>query len=69
MPHYYVNQNEQANGDHEVHEGDCYWLPAAENRIYLGWFASCTDAVKTAKQNYYRQSNGCYHCSWACHTS
>jgi hypothetical protein len=68
MAYYYVNQNEQSNGDHEVHEGGCYWLPGEGNRIYVGWFASCTDAVKAAKQHY-RQSNGCYHCSRACHTS
>jgi hypothetical protein len=68
MAYYYLNQNEQSNGDHEVHERECYRLPAEENRIYLGWFTSCVDAVKAAKQHY-RQSNGCYHCSRACHTS
>jgi hypothetical protein len=68
MAYYYVNQNEQANGDHEVHERDCYWLPSEENRLYLGWFSNCREAVTAAKQ-YYRRCNGCWHCSRSCHTT
>jgi hypothetical protein len=26
MPNYYVNDNPQDNGDHEVHEEGCSWL-------------------------------------------
>jgi hypothetical protein len=68
MAYYYVNKNAQSNGDHEVHTGDCSWLPAAENRIYLGQFSNCRDAVAEARR-YYSQCNGCYYCSNACHTS
>ena len=68
MANYYVNKNAQPNGDHEVHRADCYWLPSLENRIYLGNYSSCRDAVKKAK-DYYSQVNGCYHCSKECHTS
>lgn len=68
MEHYYVNKKEQANGDHEVHTGSCSYLPIPENRIYLGYLNSCADAVREAKK-YYSQSNGCYYCSKACHTS
>ena len=64
MTRYYVNKNAQANGDHEVHESGCSYLPAAENRIYLGDFSNCRDAVAEARRHY-RQSNGCYHCSRA----
>ncbi len=67
MALYYVNKNAQANGDHEVHTGSCSYLPAAENRIYLGSFANCAEAVKAAK-SYYSQVNGCYYCSRPCHT-
>ena len=67
MTRYYVNKNAQANGDHEVHESGCSYLPAAENRIYLGDFSNCRDAVAEARRHY-RQSNGCYYCSRACHT-
>ncbi len=68
MSSYYVNKNAQSNGDHEVHEGGCSWLPAPSNRIYLGEHSGCAPAVKEAKR-YYSQSNGCYFCCNACHTS
>lgn len=65
---YYVNKNAQDNGDHEVHTQSCSWLPKVENRLYLGEFDNCTEAVKKAK-NHYEQVNGCYYCSKTCHTS
>jgi hypothetical protein len=68
MASYYVNKNEQSNGDHEVHTGDCTYLPAPANRIYLGEFSNCRDAVNAARQ-FYSRCNGCYFCSNACHTS
>ncbi|CAL2078877.1 hypothetical protein [Tenacibaculum sp. 190524A05c] len=68
MAKYYVNKNAQENGDHEVHKFGCFWLPKVENRIYLGNFTNCKDAVKEAKKHY-NKVNGCYHCSRACHTS
>ena len=67
MTKYYVNKNSQVNGDHEVHKLGCTWMPDVENRIYLGKFATCRGAVIRAKK-YYPQSNGCYYCSYACHT-
>jgi len=66
MPYYCVNNNAQANGDHEVHEQGCVYWPS--NRKDLGWHASCSSAVTEAKKTY-RQSNGCKTCSNACHTS
>jgi len=68
MTIYYVNRNQQTNGDHEVHTANCSRLPLENNRKYLGNFTSCFDAVREAKK-YYPQSNGCYYCSYACHTS
>jgi len=68
MDYYYVNTKEQANGDHEVHTSTCSYLPAAENRLYLGYLDSCAEAVRIAKRTY-PQSNGCYYCCRACHTS
>lgn len=44
------------------------YLPAAENRVLLGYFITCAEAVREAKK-YYPQSNGCYWCSNECHTS
>lgn len=65
---YYVNKNAQANGDHEVHKSDCSFLPDKDNRIYLGDFTNCRDAVAAAKKHYH-QSDGCYYCSPECHKS
>ena len=68
MAEYYVNKQAQDNSDHEVHTSDCTYLPDPENRLYVGTFHNCHDAVQEAKK-YYQQSNGCYHCSPECNTS
>ena len=68
MARYYVNKNQQSNGDHEVHREGCSWMPAEHNRIYLGQFATCRGAVSEARKHYH-QVNGCYFCSNECHTS
>jgi hypothetical protein len=62
---YYVNNNAQPNGDHEVHSDGCTYMPT--NKTYLGSFNNCQDAVKAAK-SYHTQVNGCAYCSSACHT-
>lgn len=67
MSTYYVNKNVQANGDHEVHTTGCVFMPDSDNRINLGTFSNCADAVRAAKVHY-PQSNGCYYCARACHT-
>lgn len=67
MARYYVNKNAQSNGDHEVHKVGCAWMPEQENRIYLGDFNSCQEAVRAARQ-YFPKSDGCAFCSPACHT-
>lgn len=67
MAAYYANTNAQANGDHEVHAGTCSFLPAWENRDYLGEFLSCQPAVAEARRRYPR-ADGCYWCSRTCHT-
>ena len=64
---YYVNKNTQNSGDHEVHEQTCSFLPGESSRTYLGDFSSCQPAVAEAR-NHYRQVNGCFFCSRACHT-
>lgn len=71
MPEYCVNRNAQPNtGDHEVHdlasEKGC--LPDPQNRLILGWYASCGEAVEAAKR-YYNDVNGCYYCANECHTT
>lgn len=65
MAKYYVNNRAQSNGDHEVHKEGCSWMPS--DKKYLGDFIDCKGAVKEARKTY-DQSNGCKHCSEACHT-
>lgn len=67
MPSYCVNRQAQANGDHEVHEVACKYLPAPQNQLHLGTFPSCRGAVQEAKKHF-PQSNGCYFCSRECNT-
>ena len=64
---YYVNDNAQNNGDHEVHKAGCEWFAKVVSKMYLGEFDNCADAVAKAKETYL-QSNGCYYCSNPCHT-
>jgi len=66
MTIYYVNKNAQANGDHEVHTSTCSHLPDSNNRIYLGIFSTCKEALAEAKK-YYSQADGCYYCCNECH--
>lgn len=68
MSPYYVNKNAQSNGDHEVHTTGCSFMPEDINRIYLGDFWYCSQAISEA-QKHYSQVNGCYYCSRDCHTS
>ena len=66
MPRYYVNNNQQPNGDHEVHKEGCPWMPSS--KIDLGVFSNCASAVAAAKRHY-TKADGCAHCCAACHTS
>lgn len=66
MSLYYVNKNIQSTGEHEVHKSECIYLPDIQNRIYLGTFDNCKEAVKKAK-GYYSNVDGCYYCSNECH--
>lgn len=63
---YYVNTQAQSGGEHEVHTGDCSYLPNVENRKYLGYFDNCKDALAEAKKTY-SNVDGCYYCCNSCH--
>ena len=63
---YYVNNNAQSNGDHEVHSEGCVYMP--HDKRFLGNYTNCGEAVAEAKK-YFRQSNGCKYCCPVCHTS
>ena len=68
MKKYYVNIDSTGNPNynHEVHAEDCIWLPSAKNRIDLGCFNSCFDAVEKAKE-YFADIDGCATCCPLCH--
>lgn len=63
---YYINKNAQPTGEHEVHTSTCSYIPLTLNRIYLGEFSNCADAVSEARKHY-NNVDGCYHCCHACH--
>lgn len=70
MPQYYINKNQQANGDYEVHQDPCTFLPEWPNRVDLGYHLNCHTAVAAAKTAWpAARINGCYYCSNPCHTT
>lgn len=66
--HYYVNKINTGNPhyNHEVHKDSCTYLPSPLNREYLGYFASCKDAITKAKEKY-SNVDGCAVCCPECH--
>lgn len=64
--HYYLNKHPQLNGDHEVHSEDCPYLPDYEDRIELGNFWDCEDAMKVARKKA-KPVNGCFYCAHECY--
>lgn len=72
MATFILNQTQQRNGDHEVHNKTvgCTYMPARENQIELGEHATCHGAVLSAKQRWPgSRINGCYYCCNPCHTT
>lgn len=72
MPNFIINNNQQSNGDYEVHNRTtgCSFMPAAANQIDLGDHATCHGAVDYAKRQFLNAKiNGCYYCCRPCHTS
>jgi len=66
MAVYYINRNAQPSGEHEVHTSECTFLPSPENRILLGAFYSCQNAIIEARK-YYPNVDGCFYCCLPCH--
>jgi hypothetical protein len=69
LNNWYVNDNAQPNGDHEVHQDGCHWLAQARSKSYLGLYDNCREPVIKARVYHYSQSNGCAFCAPYCHTS
>lgn len=67
MSIYYVNDNPQPGGEHEVHEYGCAWLNMAVSTTCLGACDNCQEAINAAR-SYYSNVDGCKHCVEECHT-
>jgi hypothetical protein len=70
MAYFYINRNAQDDGYHEVHNGDmnCSHPPLPENRIGLGYYNTCSEALSAARTaNPGLLIDGCYYCT-QCHT-
>ena len=65
MDKYYVNNNPQQTGEHEVHKEGCDHFPS--DHKYLGEYSKCQAAVEKA-QSFYTNVDGCYWCCRECHT-
>ena len=65
MPRYCVSTHAQPNGDHEIHDvslnREC--VPAASKRVDLGWLPGCFEAMRNAKDRYYRRVSECSSCT------
>ena len=67
MPIYYVNNNPQPTGEHEVHLEGCYWLNLAISKTSLGPHSSCASALIAAR-SFYSNVHGCAFCCPECHS-
>jgi hypothetical protein len=72
MDKFIINQNQQSNGDYEVHNSTkgCSYMPNPENQVDLGMHSSCHGAVAQAKNRWPNDKiDGCFYCANECHTS
>lgn len=67
MVKYYVNNNADEKGLHEVHKENCEDRKEIISEKYVGNFPTCAKAVSAAKA-IYSTADGCAYCSKACHT-
>jgi hypothetical protein len=69
MRYFCVNKNSQSypeEGEREVHKEGCTTPPLFANRVDLGDFDSCKEAVAAAGK-IYKKVDGCKNCIPACH--
>lgn len=70
MQRYYINRNQQPEGENEVHNwAGCSHPPLPQNRVDLGWFATCAGAIQVGQRLYpFSRVNGCAYCVPLCNT-
>jgi hypothetical protein len=52
LKNYYINAQLETDEERKIHIGECKEIPLPYNRIYLGLFLSCEDALKHAKKSH-----------------
>lgn len=74
MSRYILNNNKQdslSGENYEIHNVDnCTHLPLLENRLFVGYFNNCKDALLVAKNQYPKHKeeiDGCFWCCNSCH--
>ena len=76
MPKYILNKNKQdssSGSNYELHNEDsgaCIRLPKPENRLQVGTYSNCRDAIAAARRQYPAMApniDGCYYCCPDCH--
>lgn len=67
MDHYYVNDNDQPSGEHEVHKNTCIYFSKIVSKTELGYYTNCREAVLKAR-TFYTNVDGCAYCCPECHT-
>lgn len=69
MPEYYLKQEPDKDGFHELHHIICPFVEDADlsQWIYVGRFNSCHKALAAAKYHF-ATADGCRRCASSCHT-
>lgn len=65
MKKFYVSDNPDETGMHQIHDEDCIHLPPIFYRKYLGRFDISFEAMETARR-YFKRVKGCQHCTSEC---
>lgn len=68
MKYYILNSLAQPNGDHEVHNATCTYLPELKNQISLGYCHDDFEALMKARQCF-AKADGCAFCCPGIHRS
>ena len=68
MNKYYVNKNARSDRIHPTHKEGCIDMPQDRDRLYLGSFKTCQEALAEANKHYMKVT-GCFFCSSDCYSS
>ncbi len=67
MELYFVNRkSDKPDQQHLVHKDGCDLIPAKDNRIKLGFFSHCSEALAEAKTYFPRNVSYCTSCCPKC---